>query len=62
MNKDRNPPGATHYRQNPDGTRRHFIARDDHHFIWLGEKWGGWSKKVPYKHIKHDELIKVHSQ
>jgi len=53
------PEGATHYRQNADGTRRHFICYTDSHVVWLGKEHGGWSIMLPYPHPNMFTFVQI---
>lgn len=56
------PEGATHYRKNSDGSKQYFILRDDHHFVWLGVKHGGWSFELPYPHPHQAKMIEINNE
>lgn len=54
---DLNPRDATHYCEHDDGRRTHFkIHRNDHHFVWLSIKHGGWAMR---SNLPQCELIEV---
>jgi hypothetical protein len=50
------PAGATHCTEKFGGGVLYILSIEshkkygDHHFVWLGQDFGGWSFRMPFKH------------
>tara|TARA_R110000782_G_scaffold88041_3_gene170134 strand:- start:317 stop:511 length:195 start_codon:yes stop_codon:yes gene_type:complete len=59
------PEGATHFRKKISGGNLFMIYIEgheiygDHYFIWLGHACGGWSFKMPFRHLNLDSFTEI---